>query len=62
MIAYDLRPEAKAESIEATVFYESRRVGLGNSFANEIERTITLIRSHPTWPLPVDFGVGECPF
>ena len=47
MIPYDFHPEAKAEFIEAAVFYESRRVGLGNSFATEVERTITLIRSHP---------------
>ena len=47
MIPYDFHPEARAEFIEATVFYESRRAGLGNSFATEVERTITLIRSHP---------------
>lgn len=47
MIPYDFHPEAKAEFIEATMFYESRRVGLGSSFAAEVERTIALIRSHP---------------
>ena len=46
MIPYDFHPEAKAEFIEATVFYESRRVVLGSSFAAEVERTIALIRSH----------------
>jgi hypothetical protein len=47
VIPYDFHPEAKAEFIEATVFYESRRAGLGASFAAEVERMITLIRSHP---------------
>jgi toxin ParE1/3/4 len=47
VIPYDFHPEARAEFIEATVFYESRTVGLGSSFAAEVERTITLIRSHP---------------
>jgi hypothetical protein len=47
VIPYDFHPEARAEFIEATVFYESRRVGLGSWFATEVERTITLIRSHP---------------
>ena len=47
MIPYDFHPEARAEFVEATVFYESRRVGLGSSFATEVERTIALIRSHP---------------
>ena len=46
MIPYDFHPEAKAEFIEATVFYESRRVDLGKSFAAEVERTIALIRLH----------------
>ena len=47
MIPYDFHPEAKTEFIEATVFYELQRVGLGSSFAAEVERTIALIRSHP---------------
>ena len=47
MIPYDFHPEAKAEFIEAMVFYESQRVALGNSFAAEVERMIALIRSQP---------------
>ena len=47
MIPYDFHPEAKAEFIEATLYYESRRLGLGASFAAEVERAISLIRSHP---------------
>ena len=56
MIPYDFHPEAKAEFIEATVFYESRRVGLGNSFAAEVEHTIALIRSHPDVGAPGRLG------
>jgi len=46
VIPYDFHPEAMAEFVDATVFYESRRAGLGNSFAAEVERMIALIRSH----------------
>lgn len=55
MIPHEFHPEAKAEFIEATVFYESRRVNLGNSFATEVERTIALIRSHPDLGAPGQF-------
>ncbi len=47
MIPYHFHPEAKAEFFEATVFYESRRVGLGATFVTEVERAIAFIRSHP---------------
>lgn len=47
MIAYLFHPEAGAELEEASVFYESRMVGLGKTFATEVQRTVTLIRQFP---------------
>ena len=47
MIPYAFHPEAEAELAGAALFYEARKVGLGNAFATEVERTISLIREHP---------------
>ena len=47
MIAYSFHPEAEAELEDASLFYESRMLGLGKSFAAEVERTIYLIREFP---------------
>lgn len=52
MIPYHFHPEAKAELIEASVFYESRRVGLGKAFVTEVERVIAFICSHPEGGAP----------
>ena len=40
MIPYDFHPEAKAEFIEAMVFYESQRLALGNSFAKPEDQAL----------------------
>ncbi len=53
MIPYSFHPEAEAELADAAVFYESRMVGLGKSFAAEVERTVSFIREHPTAGSPV---------
>jgi plasmid stabilization system protein ParE len=47
LIAYSFHPEAEAELEDASHFYESRMLGLGKSFAAEVERTIHLIREFP---------------
>lgn len=47
MIPYSFHPDADAELDEAAVFYESRVRGLGQSFASEVDRTISLIREFP---------------
>jgi plasmid stabilization system protein ParE len=47
VISYWFHPEADAELESASLFYESRMVGLGKSFAAEIERTILFIREFP---------------
>lgn len=47
MISYSFHPEAEAELEDASLFYESRMLGLGKSFAAEVERTIALIREFP---------------
>ena len=38
---------ASAEFIEATVWYESKRVGLALEFMAEIDRSVTLASEHP---------------
>ena len=47
MIPYAFHPDADAEFEEAALFYESRMIGLGKSFAAEVERTIALVRDFP---------------
>jgi hypothetical protein len=47
LISYSFHPEAEAELEDASLFYESRMLGLGKSFAAEVERTIYLIREFP---------------
>ncbi len=53
MIPYSFHPEAEAEFAAAAVFYESRVSGLGGSFVDAVERTITLIRHYPELGTPV---------
>lgn len=53
MIDYSFHPEAAAELEDASGFYESRMVGLGKSFATEVQRTVTLIRQFPDTGLTV---------
>lgn len=40
-------PLADMEMNEAAEYYETREVGLGNAFIDEIERAINSIRQHP---------------
>ena len=47
MIPYSFHPDAEIEIEEASLFYESRMVGLGKSFLVEVERTISLVREFP---------------
>ena len=47
MIAYVFHHDAEAELEQAALFYESQVVGLGKSFAAEVERTISLVREFP---------------
>ncbi len=54
MIPCSFHPEADAELEEATLFYESRLVGLGKSFAAEVERMVSLIREFPDAGAKVD--------
>jgi len=53
VIPYTFHPDADAELEEAALFYESRMVGLGKSFAAEVERTISLVREFPEAGSPV---------
>jgi toxin ParE1/3/4 len=47
VIPYSFHPEAETELADAAIFYESRMVGLGRSFATEVEKTVSLIREYP---------------
>jgi hypothetical protein len=47
VIPYAFHPEAEAEFDESALFYESRLAGLGTSFVDTVERTISLIRQYP---------------
>lgn len=47
MIPYQFHYEAEEEFGETAEFYESRVVGLGESFTSEVQRTVKLIREHP---------------
>jgi toxin ParE1/3/4 len=47
LIGYSFHPEAALELEEAAAFYEIRMLGLGKSFAAEVERTVSLIREFP---------------
>jgi hypothetical protein len=53
LITYSFHPEAEAELEDASLFYESRMRGLGKSFAEEVERTIHLIREFPDAGAPI---------
>ncbi len=44
-------PQARAEVLEHIDWYEARRPGLGDEFADEVERAVELIATRPhTWP------------
>jgi plasmid stabilization system protein ParE len=53
VIPCKFHPDAAAEFEDASLFYESRMVGLGNSFAAEVERTISLVQEFPEAGSPV---------
>lgn len=47
MIPYAFHPDAEVELDHAARYYESRSAGLGTGLAQEVERTIALIREFP---------------
>ncbi len=57
MIPYAFHPEAAAEFEETSAFYEIRMVGLGKSFAAEVERTVSHIREFPDAGSPVGISI-----
>lgn len=49
---YRFHPQAEAELHEAFAFYESRRAGLGNRFANAFRRALLEAFDQPlAWPI-----------
>jgi len=53
VIPHSFHPEAEAEFVEATLFYESRVKGLGRLFSVEVQRVISLIRRYPDAGAPI---------
>jgi plasmid stabilization system protein ParE len=47
MIDYSFHPQAEKELLEASQYYEARRVGLGPAFLTAIQETIQIIRANP---------------
>ncbi len=48
---YSFKPEAAQEFEDAALYYETERMGLGESFREEIDRLIVEIIANPTrWP------------
>ena len=47
MTIHSFHSDAADELEEAAVFYESRVAGLGKSFLDEVERTVSLIGRYP---------------
>ena len=42
-----LRPEAEAEIVEATTWYEERGLGLGTAYLDELARVLRVIGASP---------------
>jgi len=53
VIDYDFHPEADAEFVAASLYYEAQVAGLGSAFVDAIERAISLIRQHPDAGSPI---------
>ena len=47
MIQVKLLPEASEEFVASAAFYESIQRGLGQSFIDEVEKTLNRIAEHP---------------
>ena len=61
MTPYDFHPEAKAELIGASVFYELRREGLGVHSPLKLSVRSRSFARIPTSACPVAFGIDESP-
>ena len=42
-----LHPGARTEMLDAAVYYDDCRAGLGIEFLDEVERVFSLIKTHP---------------
>ena len=46
-MTYGFHPEAEAEPLETTAWYESRSAGLGTRYLAEFERVLSHVYEHP---------------
>jgi plasmid stabilization system protein ParE len=53
---FELHPEAEAEIVAGGLFYDERRVGLGDEFLDEIQRLIDFALGNPEAGAPLVGG------
>lgn len=56
----EFHPEARAEYLDATTYYEERQTGLGVRFTIEIENTIRRIIEAPTRWKKIEGDIRRC--
>ncbi|HXD32063.1 MAG TPA: type II toxin-antitoxin system RelE/ParE family toxin [Pyrinomonadaceae bacterium] len=59
-MTFDFHPDAQLEYRAATVFYESRRAGLGHAFTIEVEAAIERILQAPERWRMIEQDVRRC--
>jgi hypothetical protein len=52
---------AARELVDSALFYDQRRVGLGEEFLTEVEAVLELIRNQPDLGRPECHGTRSCP-
>jgi plasmid stabilization system protein ParE len=55
-----IAPEAELDITEAYVWYESRRVGLGEEFLGAVDAGVEIIRRQPEMYAPIHEGYRRC--
>lgn len=53
---YEFHPEAEVDLLETTLYYETQAPGLGEKFAEEVQRAIEQLLAHPSIGAPDNEG------
>lgn len=53
----EVHPEAESELASAALYYDERRLGLGDEYLREMQRLIDFVLRHPEAGAPVEEGV-----
>jgi len=56
-----LRPQAQAEFVDASIWYETQRPGLGDEFVSEVEKVLDKIANQPDRYAIVHQDIREAP-